>query len=386
MNIRSVVRKLLPLCLILIGIAGGFYLKSRQVKIQRTPPQKQAAIVETRQLTPGDFQGSVRVMGTVIPDREVVLKARVAGTVTFVSPDFVAGGRVKKGDTLLTIEASDYKIEVLKAQSALDKALAALAIEEGSQMIAKEELRLINEASSETIPVTDLALRKPQLVQARAALDSARADFEKARLNLERTRVTAPFNALVMEKNVEYGSFVSVQGTLCTLVDIDRFSVLAQVPPDRLDAFVIDERSGSSAIVYSRYSDQTWQGAVVRITGQMTGKSRMAGVIVQVADPMGKDRSEKDAPLLLNDHVDVQILGQWFENVYALPRTFLREDQSVWVYTDGKLDIRKVDVVWREASRVFVSSGISPDDQIITSNLPAPVNGMALQSVSREQP
>lgn len=384
-TVRMLIKIVLPICLILVGLASWTYFKSREPKIKRKPPKKQAVVVETIAIKPGNYQCSIRVMGTVIPDRQITLKSKVSGEVVSVSPKFVQGGLVKKGETLLNIDGADYKIEVLKVQSVLDKALSDLAIEKGSQMIAKEELKLINQASEEEFKATDLALRKPQLVKAKAAIDNARADLEKAKLNLSRTKVTAPFNALVLEKQVNLGSLVTTQGSLAILVDADTYRVEAQVPPDRLAAVIIDEATGSDAIIHSQYSEQTWQGKVIRATGKMTDKSRMAGVIIMVPDPLGLNRQGNNLRLLLNDHVDIQIMGEIFEDVFSLQRSVLRDENTVWVYNNGVLEIKTVSIVWKEDGRVFVRSGIKPGDAVITSDLPAPVKGMALQQPSGDR-
>ncbi len=383
--VRLMINIILPLCFLLAGISGWNYFKAQEPKMKRKPLEKQAAVVETIFMKPGNYQSSVQVMGTVMPDREIILKSKVSGEVIAVSEKFVQGGLIKKGETLLTLDDSDYRIEVLKARSALDNALSDLAIEKGSQMIAKEELKLINQASQGELTATDLALRKPQLVQAKAAVDSAGADLEKARLNQSRTKVIVPFNALILEKQVNLGSLVAAQGTLATLVDVDAYRVEALVPPDRLAAVMIGEATGSQAIIQSQYSNQTWQGRVVRTTGRMTGKSRMAGVIILVSDPLGLNRQEKTPQLLLDDHVAVQIMGETFENVFSMPRSMLRDDNTVWVYRSGILEINEVSLAWKEDGRVLVKSGINPGDAVITSDLPAPVKGMALQQVSGDR-
>jgi len=290
--VKWLIKIILPVCLILAGAAGWSYFKSQEPKMERKPPEKQAVVVETVSMKSGNYQSWVHVMGTVIPDKEIVLKSKVSGEILSISPGFVQGGVMKKGETLLKIDDSDYMIEVKKAKSALDKVLSDLAIEKGSQLIAIEELKLINEAARGEITATDLALRKPQLVQVKAAVEKAMADLEKAQLNLSRTKVLVPFNALVLEKQVDSGSLVTVQGTLATLVDVDTYRVEAQVPPDRLAVLQINQISGSDATVHSQYSNQIWQGKVVRTTGKMTTKSRMAGVIILVPDPLGLKREK----------------------------------------------------------------------------------------------
>ena len=384
--VRRIIRIALPICLVLAGVAGFNYFKSQEVKMKRKPIEKQAAVVETIALTPGNFQTYVHAMGTVMPDRQITLKAKVAGEVIFVSENFVQGGLMKKGEILLLIDDSDYQIEVQKVQSALDKTLSDLAIEQGSQLIAREELKLLNQISKGEMVQTDLALRKPQLDQANAVVKNARADLEKAVLNLSRTKIRVPFNALVLEKKVDSGSLVTTQGELATLVDVDAFLVETLVPPDRLAALNINKKTGSKAVIRSQYSKEPWQGTLVRTTGKISSKSRMAGVIIYVKDPLGLKNPETRPQLLLDDYVDVQIQGQILENVYSIPRSILRDKNTVWVYQSGKLAIKQVSLAWKEDGRVFIRSdsrsGIRPGDEVITSDLPAPVNGMALQQDS----
>jgi len=384
--LRLMIKIILPVCLILAGAAGWGYFKSRESKMKRKPPKKQAVVVETISMKPGNYQSSVQVMGTVMPDRQISIKSKVSGEVIFLSSRFVQGGVMKKGETLLKLDNSDYMIEVQKAQSALDKVLSDLAIEKGSQLIAKEELKLMNEASQSVVKATDLALRRPQLAQVKAAIKSARAELEKARLSLSRTIVIVPFNALVLEKQVDLGSLVTVQGTLATLVDVDTYRVEAQVPPDRLAALRTGKDSGSVAQIYSQYSDQTWQGKLVRTTGRMSGKSRMAGVIILVSDPLGLKDKENRAPLLLDDHVNVRIMGEILENVFSISRSILRDKNTVWIYNSGVLEIKEVRLAWKEDTKVYIRSGITLGDIVITSDLSAAVKGMALQLTSGDRP
>ncbi len=374
---------IISLCFIGGGVGGFLYFKNQKVKMKRRPPKQQAVMVETMVMKAGNYQSSILAMGTVVPDKQVVLKSKVTGEIISISDGFVQGGLMKKGETLLTIDDADYQIEVKKAQSALNKALSDFKIEQGSQAIAIEELKLINQANLGDVKATDLALRKPQLIQAKAAVDSARADFERAELNLSRTRVNLPFNALVLEKSVNLGSLVTSQGALATIVDVDVYQVEAQVPPDKLGALSISETSGSKAMVHSQYSDQTWQGMVVRTTGKMSDNSRMAGVIVLVPDPLGLHQTGKVGQLLLDDHVELKMMGQTLDNVFLLPRAFLRDGNTVWIYNNGRLKIKTVTLAWKEDGVVYVSSGINQDDMIITSDLAAPVKGMALQ-ISQE--
>jgi hypothetical protein len=47
---------------------------------------------------------------------------------------------------------------------------------------------------------------------------------------------------------------------------------------------------------------------------------------------------------------------------------------------DGTLDIRTVDVAWSNANEVYVCEGLSDGEMLVTSDLAAPVQGMAVRT------
>jgi len=381
----TLLKIILPVCLIALGGAGFWFYKSKAVKFERKPAEKTAPVVDVMKVNPDRFIAQIRAMGTVQPDREVVIKSQVAGTVIQVAPEFVQGGLISKGQTMVRIDPADYKLAVNKAQNALAQAQADYEIEKGQQLVAKEELKLMARMSPNGIRETSLVLRKPQLEQARAVVASAESDLEAARLDLERTRISAPFHALVLSKAVDAGAMTAAQGTLATLVDVTCYQVEVQVPLDRLDRIRVHETQGSPARIRSLYAGREWEGRVVRTTGAVTEQSRMAGVIIRVDDPLGLGSARGRPAMLLDDHVEAVIEGQAFDNVFSLPRNLVQEDSTLWIYNDGRLEIRKVAPVWIENDRVFIHSGLSPGDLVISSDLSAPVPGMALTLASQER-
>ena len=197
-------------------------------------------------------------------------------------------------------------------------------------------------------------------------------------LNKSRTIIRVPFNGLVLEKKVDKGSLVTVQESIATLVSVDFFHVESLVPPDQLEAIKIDPEQGSPARIRSPFSKHIWQGRVIRATGKMSASSRMAGVLVAVQDPLGLKTGGR--PLMLEDHVIVDIQGRLFRQVVKLPRKLLRDKDTVWINAGGQLEIRPVSVVWKQDAAVYISQGLTPEDDVIETDLPAPVAGMALQN------
>jgi hypothetical protein len=50
----------------------------------------------------------------------------------------------------------------------------------------------------------------------------------------------------------------------------------------------------------------------------------------------------------------------------------------------GNLDIRTVEIAFRARDHVLITGGINADEKLVTSNLPSPVQGMALRIMGEE--
>ncbi len=76
--------------------------------------------------------------------------------------------------------------------------------------------------------------------------------------------------------------------------------------------------------------------------------------------------------------VKCEIMGQTFDTLFVLPRYLLKSGSKLFVFVNGKLDIRRVTVIRKFEDKVYISQGLYPGDQVISSPLPGAVNGMAL--------
>jgi multidrug efflux pump subunit AcrA (membrane-fusion protein) len=214
-------------------------------------------------------------------------------------------------------------------------------------------------------------------------LTAEEADVRKAQLNLARTRIRAPFNALVRTKHVDIGSQVSGQEKLAELVGTDEYWIQASIPMDRLNWIMIPRRPaepGSKVRILHRNGYEI-AGTVTRLLGDLGSQGRMARILVEVQDPLNLKKGAKSLPaLLIGEYVRIEIEGRKLQSAYRIPRTALRDNSMIWVVNqDSKLDIRHVETLWRDTKTVLLRKGLEPDDQLIVSDLPAPVNGMPVQ-------
>jgi RND family efflux transporter MFP subunit len=365
------------LCILIVG--AGVFAAVRFIQTRPKPPQRPPApispLVETMAVQTGPETVVIRVLGTVVPSRQTHVRAEVAGVVRDVADGFMPGATVTAGAPLLRLEAEDFRLDVAARQADLDSAKAALDLELGYQKVARHEWELLQK-DGQAAEDAALALRRPQLAQARAKVRQAETALNQARLDLSRTTVKAPFTALVLEKEVEKGSRVSVTDTLATLVDAREYWIEATIPVDRLPWVTLPAkgRPGSVVRVQSQASGAESQGRILRLRGDLEDQGRLARIIVSLPRPLDTE----PAPILLGEYVRLDIEGRRLDDVTRLPRAALRENDMVWVARNATLDIRPVSVVWRDTRTVLVNEGLAPGELVVTSELATPIQDMPL--------
>ncbi len=383
-------QKTLLICVVIAALGGGllaliFYTEPGAVREGAT--RQTAMLVDTATVKAGDFTPVIRATGIVVPAQRIQLSSRVSGEVSGITDHFEPGGLVKKGELLLQLDEADYQLALQRALNELDQARADLAIEMGQQAIAKTEYELMKENISAERKA--LVLREPQLAIARANVQSAETAVEQARLDLERTQIMAPFNGQVTERHVNLGSQVSAGDPLAAIIGSETYWVEATVPLSKLQQLWFpDSASDTGALVKVRQSS-AWpenryrQGRLTRLIGELNQETRMARLLITVDDPLGQ-RDPGLPRLMAGSFVEADIEGKPLSNVVRLSRDYLRTNDTVWVMKDGKLDIREVEISFRDQSHVYIAKGLKAGEKVVTTNLATITEGAALRLSAQE--
>jgi len=360
-----------------VAIGAWLYLNPAQTKKAATH-EKRIVYVTTQPITFGDFPIEIEVMGKVKPAREMILKAQVSGEIVEASDNFLPGGFFKADEEILKIDRSDYALNVKSKRAAYKQALASYQLEEGQQQIAKNEIEILQRNTGKTLKSTDLALRKPQLAQAKANLDAAKAALDIALLNLKRTTLSAPFNAIVTERNTDLGNVIAAQNQLAALVATDEYWINIDVPLSDLPWLEIP---GTKAIIQLGDMRGSREGKIFKQTGTVDEQSRLAGVIVRIPDPLLlNEASDKNAsPLILGDYVPVKLVGKSLKGAARIPQQYVHQsdgDNIVWLEQGKKLVIQPVTVAYKDRKYAYITEGLDYAKNLVTSNVVTPVAGM----------
>ena len=331
----------------------------------------------------------VTSVGRVRAAREVTLQPEVTGRIVEIDPRMVVGGILPAGTVAVKIDAAAYRLAVSQQQANVAKARVDLQVESGRGAVAEREWTLLEKEIEASAEGKSLALREPYQRLAAVQVAAASSALERARLDVARTTITVPFNAFVREETVETGLLATPQSQLAKLVGTDAFWIEVTVALDEVARIAIPglggvPDGGGARVVVSQVgagaNPIAREGRVIRLLSELDPLGAQARLLVEVADPLGLAAPERTLPLFLGAFVDVAIEASGFTEVVSIPRKALHDGRIVWVLdAQGKLDIREVDIAWRERDEVLVAKGVVAGERIITSRLTAPVAGMVLQ-------
>ena len=125
---------------------------------------------------------------------------------------------VHKGDLLMVIDPTDYRIAVKLAEAAVQQAQV-------SAQNLQRELTRRQELTTLSVTVEEQQTYAANAVAGKAKYLQTQANLDQARVNLERTEIRSPVNGFVTNLLARLGDYANVGQTEISLVDADSFWV-----------------------------------------------------------------------------------------------------------------------------------------------------------------
>ncbi len=361
--------------MLVIGILGLSVLSVVvMLALQSEPPKKDIdtrdPLVNVLVLEPLDTRFRVSSQGTVRPRTETVLSAEVSGTITRISPKFIAGGVFSVGETLMRIDPTNYEV----------------ALEQAEALVKQRQIEYDG-----AVKLREKGYRaESELASAAAALASAKAQLVRANRDLERTYIRLPYPGIVRAKETDLGQFVNPGSRLGVVFATD-FAEIRLPLTDRDLAFV--DLPDASELGASGTADgpavtltavqrgelQSWQARIVRSEGVVDENSRVTYAVAKIDDPYQLDGD--GVPLPMGTFVSAVIEGSEVADIMRVPSRVLRgSSELLFVDNENRIQIKSVDVVRSDADYTYIRGAQLAGERVVATALETPFNGMAVRT------
>lgn len=311
--------------------------------------------VSTTRPTRGDITRFIALPGTLRPNQQVTVQARVAGFIKSIHVD--RGDRVTQGQAIAEIEVPELIAERTK-QLAVVK-------------VAEAEARRL-EAGRQKSP--DLVT--PQSLDAATGrLEVARAELERTETLLRYANLSAPFPAIVTARFVDPGAFVpaGIAGGASAVVTLADTTVLrALIPVPEAEAHLI--APGQAVRISVEGMTNIFTAAVSRHPGAVDETTRSLAVEADLPNTTGTLRPG----LFITGRIGLE---QHKATLLVPTDAVLTEKTSSFVFRIENGVARKTSVKlgFQDGPLTEVLSGVAESAVLVTPARTAPADGTAVQ-------
>lgn len=371
---RMIARLLGVLALAIVGGLVGFGLWTKSIRdadADAVMQARQNATPSVRTIVAREDSNprTIELTGNMTAFDSATLYARATGYIKIRNADI--GTRLKKGETLATIAAPDLDQQLEQAKGQLVQFQAAVQQAEANADLGRvtdqRTARLVAQGwSSAQQGDTDrltLAAREAAVAVAKANVVAQQAAVDRLQQLTEFERITAPFDGVVTSRLIDVGSLVTADaasGTpLFSMARTDELRVQVFVP----QAATFGIKDGDPAtITVAELPGRTFTGRVARNAQALSAATRT--LLMEV------DVDNKDGALAAGLYSVIHLQVRRPNPVITIPSTaviFNQDGLRVAVVSDGKVELRKIELDVDNGANVDVRSGLKDGDRIILS-------------------
>ena len=365
MTFKTILFTLLGAGVLAAGVAVTYFAGQSEGSAGSNPPS--ASVVEVVQPNLIDKSPALTTTGFIAASDRLAIAPEVAGRVVEVSADFEIGETLSAGQTIVSLDATTFEAEVMRAESALAGAQAA---EDQSRNALARQTELSESDFASEATIDDLSAN---VALAEADVTSARAALQTARKRLDDTTLTVPFDAIVVSEDVSLGQLLQPAQTVGEVVRADRAELRTSLTES--DYRMV---SANGTLIGRTFSvipspGRALTARVTAVSPEVGGNARMIEIIALIENPF-----KAEPPLLLNSFVDVRIdMPDTDRPVFEVPLQALQVGQRIWKLSE---DDTLLPVSFRidrrtESALFIVSDDLSPDDRVVVTALQTQVEG-----------
>lgn len=348
------IKRLLPLLVLSAAVGIALLMIASRAELPRREGATAIPVVDVLIAEPGPVEVTVTSRGVVTAVTDIELASEVSGRVIWVAPEFVEGGPVSQGSTLLRIDPIDYEVALSEASAAVASAKLSLA-----------EVQVV--------------VKRAAIEEAEARVKASRDRLRQAQADLANTAITAPFDAVIDTKRADLGQYVQAGTALMRMLSTGTVEIRLPLLASDLP-FVrygqLPDGAWHQAELTATFGDlvRSWTARLVRLEQRVDEQTRVFYLVAEVEAPY--DQALHPWPLSIGLFVEADIPGAAIPLATRIPRSALHGGDSVYVVEQGSVRKRPVKVLRRERDSVIVGEGLSSGDQVILSRLDLMVEGM----------
>ena len=374
--------RLLAVCVIVVGVLYvGFLIYERSIDatvLQKQTIEDAISTVAIVHPEPVPATETITLPGNIVGWYEAVIYARVTGYVEMWHKDY--GAKVKKDDILAEINtpALDAEYRQVKADLNSERAKYTLAEVTARRYLAMRASHAVSEQTI-TVQVQNMKAQEALVVAAEQRVKNI-----EAFINFKQIR--APFDGVVIQRNINVGDLVSKEGNLSTSDAKSNLFTVAVV--DKVRVFVsVPEQFGpflqpglTVDITVPQIPHRHFTAKFLTVAGGFDVSTRTAVTVFTI--------DNTDRALWPGSYAKVRLTAPVDRESFTIPSTalvFQEHGTQVAVVTeDSRVHLKPITVSKMMDKIVEVEEGLSAHDRVVNNPSAALHEGATVRVVTPE--
>lgn len=354
MDTRKIILSILGVVLIGASIYGALAIVNSK-KMLKPRPDKVVKTVFVDTVQNGKVSIVVPANGNLMAKQRVELYAEVQGVFTSGSKLYRAGQVYNKGETIISIDASEYAASVQSAKSTLYNLITSIMPDlrlDYPEIFSKWQDYLNGfDIKKSTPSLPEMTSEKEKYFISGRGILTNYYNIKNLEQRLSKYRISAPFKGVLAEALVTEGTLIRAGQKLGEFINTEVYELEVAVSKTYSDLLKVGETVELSNLNRTK----KYTGKVARINGRVDQSSQTIKAFIEV----------KDEGLREGMYLEANLNAKEESDAIEVDRGLLLENDKIFVVRDSILDLIDVKPVYFSNKKVVLKD--VPDGLTIVS-------------------
>ena len=364
-------RKLILSLLGILLIVGSFFASQAIISSnqrERPKPKKVIKTVFVDTVQNGIVPIEISAQGNLVAQRRLELFTEVQGVLKSGSKLFKPGQAYRKGQTLLSLDASEFYASVQAQKSALYNQITAIMPDlrlDYPEAYDKWQKYLTSfDVDKTTPPLPAFSSEREGYFITGRNIQATYFNVKNLEQRLSKFRIAAPFNGILTEALVTEGTLVRPGQKLGEYIDTSTYELEVAISKTYADLLKV----GNEVTLSTTDTNTKYAGKVTRVNGNIDQASQTINAYIEV----------KGDGLREGVYLEALLTAKEEKDAISIPRGLLQPNDQLFTVRDSILEVIDVKPVYFSEKQVVVK-GVPEGTRIVSRPVPGAYAGMLVK-------
>ena len=370
-NLRKVILSVLGILIIVISfnLSQSIYSGSQPPRRVSEKIVKDVYFLEVKN---NIYDVKIPSNGVLEAYQRIKITARVQGLMQTTSPLFKSGQAYRKGQTLVQIESSEFRSNVIAQRAQLYNLITSVLPDlelDFPDAYEDWKIYLATFDVEKAVPSLPKMAENVRLFISGRGIISSFYTLQNLEKNLTFYNIKAPFDGVLVAANVTEGSLIRPGQELGDFIAPDHYELKVALPKSYVEKIAI----GAAVELKSIDTQKVYVGTVARINAKVNTQTQSVEVYIRVSDSELKE----------GVYLEALIGALQFENVFAIDRGLLNGDKQLYLIDNNQLILKQVEVVHFTETNAVIR-GLSDGQKVVAQPIIGAYQGMDVNPILLE--